>query len=612
MSKGKVSKIGRHSGHDSVKIKRKRKASEEILVESSDEEAQTLPEVEEDRKLLGLVEARSDSDGAGDSDRELQIALRDGLLKTDRLNYIVPTKRPIINRTAEMREKVAEFAKKLPWIETVDVTTKSNLTKDMIENDFDREMQLSIIFMLNEDWIIEFIIRATFSLQNRVFSYIQAEKAVQIAVPRLLSMGVKVIRPSDYYAEMAKSDGHMQKVRKRLLKIQEGKERQEAIRRMREEKKYASKVQKDVLDKRQSEKKQLMEAVKKHKKGMKQQLEDMLSNVKRMGLDQDDEATTSSGKSTKKFGGVKTGRGYDAKKQWKSEKFGYGGKKKGSKRNDKESKGEEISGVLAQQYDDSDLEEGQSADCSNYRPILLPSHSMKIFERIFDRRIREIVRLSDNQCGFVPGFGTIYATNAARLLVEKHRRKQKPVYIAFLDVEKEKPVYIAFLDVEKAFDRVPREVIWYALRQHNVPEELIEWVRMLYSCPKSRVQAAAGTSMEFPISVGKPVPWTLPYADDVMLACEDKDDLERQVQAWCDRLAMFGLKLNVKKTEYLTTNVNEFGSIKINGEMAWQISEEHIRHCMLFEFWKCTNATVATKNICEVYPDALDVRKCQR
>ncbi|KAK6049146.1 hypothetical protein COOONC_13349, partial [Cooperia oncophora] len=122
--------------------------------------------------------------------------------------------------------------------------------------------------------------------RNFHFSYLQAEKAVQIAVPRLLSMGVKVIRPPDYYAEMAKSDGHMQKVRKRLLKIQEGKERQEAIRRMREEKKYASKVQKEVLEKRSSEKKQLMEAVKKHKKGMKQQLEDMLSNVKRMGLDQ--------------------------------------------------------------------------------------------------------------------------------------------------------------------------------------------------------------------------------------------------------------------------------------------------------------------------------------
>lgn len=40
--------------------------------------------------------------------------------------------------------------------------------------------------------------------------------------------------------------------------------------------------------------------------------------------------------------------------------------------------------------------------------------------------------------------------------------------------------------------------------------------------------------------------------------------------------------------------------------------EEHIRHCMLFEFHKNSNATVATKNICDVYPGALDIRKCQR
>ncbi|VDP11891.1 unnamed protein product [Heligmosomoides polygyrus] len=63
----------------------------------------------------------------------------------------------------------------------------------------------------------------------------------------------------------------------------------------------------------------------------------------------------------------------------------------------------------------------------------------------------------------------------------------------------------------------------------------------------------------------KPVPWTLLYADDVMLACEDKDELEREVQAWCDRLERFGLRLNVKKTEYLTTDVTESSSIKVNG-----------------------------------------------
>ncbi|VDP05282.1 unnamed protein product [Heligmosomoides polygyrus] len=106
---------------------------------------------------------------------------------------------------------------------------------------------------------------------------------------------------------------------------------------------------------------------------------------------------------------------------------------------------------------------------------------MKIFERIFDRRIREIGKLFDNQCEFVSGCGTTDAIHAARLLVEKHREKQRPVHIAFLD---------------------SRELIWCALRQHNVPEKLTEWVWMLYSCPKGRVQAAAGTSVEFPILVG--------------------------------------------------------------------------------------------------------------
>ncbi|VDP23330.1 unnamed protein product [Heligmosomoides polygyrus] len=162
---------------------------------------------------------------------------------------------------------------------------------------------------------------------------------------------------------------------------------------------------------------------------------------------------------------------------------------------------------------------------------------MKIFERILNSRIREIVKLSSNQCGFVAGCGTIDAIHAARLLAEKHREKQKSVHLAFLELE-------------KAFDRVPREVIWYALRQHSVPEDLIERLRILYSCPKSRVQAVAGTSTEFPISVGvhqgstlspllfvvvmdaitrdlqKPVPWTLLYADEVMLVCEDKGELE--------------------------------------------------------------------------------------
>ncbi|VDP37453.1 unnamed protein product [Heligmosomoides polygyrus] len=199
---------------------------------------------------------------------------------------------------------------------------------------------------------------------------------------------------------------------------------------------------------------------------------------------------------------------------------------------------------LAEKHDDPDLEKEGQPGRLHKLPSNPLSHSMKIFKRIVEGRIRDIVQLSTNQCGFVAGCGTVDAIHAVRLLIEEHREKQKPVHLAFLDLE-------------KTFHRVPREVIWYALREHGVPEELIEWVRILYSCPKSRVQAAAGTSMEFPIAVGvhqgsalspllfvvvmdvvshdlqQPVPWTLLYADDVMLASEDKIELQRQVQAWC-------------------------------------------------------------------------------
>ncbi|EYC14192.1 hypothetical protein Y032_0041g394 [Ancylostoma ceylanicum] len=90
---------------------------------------------------------------------------------------------------------------------------------------------------------------------------------------------------------------------------------------------------------------------------------------------------------------------------------------------------------------------GNSADCINYRQNRLLLHIMKIFEHITDRRIREIVQLSLNQCGSVPGCGTTDAIHSARLLIEKHR-------------EKKKRLHLAFLDLEKAFDRVPHEVIW--------------------------------------------------------------------------------------------------------------------------------------------------------
>ena len=66
---------------------------------------------------------------------------------------------------------------------------------------------------------------------------------------------------------------------------------------------------------------------------------------------------------------------------------------------------------------------------------------MKLYERIIDRRIREIVELDDIQFGFRKGRSTTEPIFTLRILQEKYR-------------EKGKYLHMVFVDLEKAFDRV--------------------------------------------------------------------------------------------------------------------------------------------------------------
>ena len=74
-------------------------------------------------------------------------------------------------------------------------------------------------------------------------------------------------------------------------------------------------------------------------------------------------------------------------------------------------------------------ETGDIQDCGNYRGIKLMSHTMKIWERIIDRRLREETTIGDEHFGFMPGRGTTDAIFAVRQLMEKHRGKQKGLHI---------------------------------------------------------------------------------------------------------------------------------------------------------------------------------------
>ena len=71
-----------------------------------------------------------------------------------------------------------------------------------------------------------------------------------------------------------------------------------------------------------------------------------------------------------------------------------------------------------------------------------------------------------------------------------------------MHLEKRRQLFYIFVDLQKAFDRIPRAAIRWALRQQCVPERLVASVLNLYESTTSKVAVAGGLSEDFPIEVG--------------------------------------------------------------------------------------------------------------
>ena len=61
---------------------------------------------------------------------------------------------------------------------------------------------------------------------------------------------------------------------------------------------------------------------------------------------------------------------------------------------------------------------------------------MKLWKRIMDARLREIVNIRNNQFGFRPGMSTTEPVFALRQLQEKSREQTKQLHMVFVHLEK--------------------------------------------------------------------------------------------------------------------------------------------------------------------------------
>ncbi|TFK42423.1 eukaryotic rRNA processing protein EBP2-domain-containing protein [Crucibulum laeve] len=136
-------------------------------------------------------------------------------------------------------------------------------------------------------------------------------------------------RPADYFAEMVKSDSHMERIRQRLLDESAGIKRGEEKRREREGKKFGKQVQVEKLKERERSKKEMEERL----KGLKRKRGDVLE--KAGGDDFDIAVEDAIADRPSKRGKDTRGRGIP--RSARDQKYGFGGGGRHSKSNNRES-----------------------------------------------------------------------------------------------------------------------------------------------------------------------------------------------------------------------------------------------------------------------------------
>uniref|UniRef100_A0A1W7R9N5 Endonuclease-reverse transcriptase HmRTE-e01 n=1 Tax=Hadrurus spadix TaxID=141984 RepID=A0A1W7R9N5_9SCOR len=231
------------------------------------------------------------------------------------------------------------------------------------------------------------------------------------------------------------------------------------------------------------------------------------------------------------------------------------------------------------------FKKGDRKRCENYRGVTLISHIAKLFERILENRIRKKVEkeLQEEQYGFRRDRSTNDLIFAMRQVMEKRW-------------EFGKELVMTFLDLEKAYDSVPRERVWRALKEKKISKELIEMIKDMYEGCKSCVRTRVGTTEWFEVKTGlrqgsvlSPLLFIITmdtiqkqvkeilgkegtawlFADDIVIIGENEEEVQEQVDIWNARIEEWGLKINRKKsmTMVMTRGNREGrGRIKIGDE----------------------------------------------
>ena len=233
------------------------------------------------------------------------------------------------------------------------------------------------------------------------------------------------------------------------------------------------------------------------------------------------------------------------------------------------------------------FKKGDNTNIENYRPISILSHLYKLLTKIITNRITNKLDFYQpvEQAGFRKQYSTIDHLHTVRTLIEKC-------------TEYNVPLHLAFVDFQKAFDSVETWAVIESLENARIDSRYTNIIKNIYEnatiqiklddkTKTNTIKLKRGVRQGDTISPKlftlvledcfKKLKWDtkginidgvhlshLRFADDIILAAKDPQELNEMLQQLNEVSATIGLKMNYNKTKIMS---QEQTNIKIQNHI---------------------------------------------
>ncbi|KAK3570267.1 hypothetical protein QTP86_017111, partial [Hemibagrus guttatus] len=170
-------------------------------------------------------------------------------------------------------------------------------------------------------------------------------------------------------------------------------------------------------------------------------------------------------------------------------------------------------------------------------------------------------------------FGVKERNLERQMVVDFAKRMDMAVVNTYFQKREEHRVNYKSGDLEKAYDSVPKEELWYCMRKSGVAEKYVRVVQDMYERIRTVVKCAVVMD-QLSEEVRQESPWTMMFADDIVICSESREQVEENLERWRFALERRGMKVSRSKTEYMCVNEREgSGTVRLQGEEVKKIEE---------------------------------------